>query len=140
MSTTNDNCEPSLLGSLQRPGRPTDSMNTLKIPCEIGQVSDGYHTFDELYEHRCTLFIALMKSHPELAWFSDRHSDGGKLDGWFIAGMTLPTGDVTYHLPVKFIPLAEATGATVMFYGKEWDGHDANDVVQRIQEWCMPTK
>ena len=114
-------------------------MNDLKMPCEIGQVSDGYHTFDELYEHRCTLFLALMKAHPELAWLSEQHSDGEKWDGWFIAGMTLPTGDVTYHLPMKLMPVAEATGAIVMSHGKEWDGHTANDVVQRIQEWCMPT-
>lgn len=32
----------------------------LHIPIDAGKVSDGYHTFDELYEHRCLLFINLV--------------------------------------------------------------------------------
>ena len=27
------------------------------------EASDGYHTFEELYDHRITLFIALCKQH-----------------------------------------------------------------------------
>jgi hypothetical protein len=37
--------------------------NTLILPCPVGQVSDKYHTFDELYHHRQTLFVQLMNSH-----------------------------------------------------------------------------
>ena len=29
----------------------------------VGDMSDGYHTFDELYEHRYWLFLALLKQH-----------------------------------------------------------------------------
>ena len=34
---------------------------------DIGACSDGYHTFDELYEHRNTLFLNLMnlKGHGQ---------------------------------------------------------------------------
>lgn len=31
----------------------------IKLLPNAGEVSDGYHTFDELYEHRVALFIAL---------------------------------------------------------------------------------
>jgi len=111
------------------------TMSTIKIPCEAGEVSDGYHTFNELYEHRCTLFLALMKAHPSLSWISAKHSDGSTWDGWFIAGIKAPTGDTTYHLPSRMWSLACETGAAVLETGMHWDGHTASDVVDRIQAW-----
>ena len=110
-------------------------MNTIQIPCKPGEVSDGYHTFDELYEHRCTLFLALMKAHPTLSWISTKHHDGSAWDGWFVAGIKAPTGDTTYHLPAGMWSLACETGAAVLETGMWWDGHTAADVVKRIQAW-----
>jgi hypothetical protein len=68
---------------------------------DMGEVSDGYHTFNELYEHRITLFITLcnvieaaklngtfsqLNSH--IAWKSKKHSDGEPAygGGWFVLG------------------------------------------------------
>ena len=110
-------------------------MNTLKIPCKTGEISDGYHTFDELYEHRCTLFLALMKAVPEIAWISTLHDDGSSFDGWFIAGMNLATGTVTYHLPVGMWSLACETGAKPLERAPKWDGHTSADVVKCVQTW-----
>lgn len=110
-------------------------MHTIKIPCKPGEVSDGYHTFDELYEHRCTLFLALMKAHPALSWISTKHHDGSGWDGWFIAGIKAPTGDVTYHLPARMWSLACETGAAILETGMWWDGHTPAQVVERIQAW-----
>ena len=115
-------------------------MNSLQIPCEIGQVSDGYHTFDELYKHRCTLFLALIRSAPQLSWISSMHADGSSVEGWFIAGMSLPTGDVTYHLPNEMWALANKTGAKWMKYAPKWDGHTSADVVKRMQAWILQEK
>ncbi len=100
-----------------------------------GEISDGYHTFNELYDHRCTLFLALMKAHPTISWFSTKHDDGSKWDGWFIAGIKAPTGDVTYHLPARMWSLACETGAAVLERGIRWDGHTPVQVVERIQAW-----
>lgn len=110
-------------------------MKTLHIPCDLGEISDGYHTFNELYDHRCTLFLALMASNPALSWISAKHHDGSEWEGWFIAGMELPTGDVTYHLPNSMMGAAMQTGCRVLDCGKEWDGHTAADVVTRLREW-----
>jgi hypothetical protein len=110
-------------------------MNTIQIPCKPGEVSDGYHTFDELYEHRCTLFLALIKAHPTLSWISAKHHDGSAWDGWFVAGIKAPTGDTTYHLPACMWSLACETGAAILETGMWWDGHTAADVVKRIQAW-----
>ena len=51
-------------------------MGSVTIECETGKISDGYHTFDELYAHRCTLFSAVMKSNKHLSWKSFFHDDG----------------------------------------------------------------
>lgn len=110
-------------------------MKTLHIPCDPGEISDGYHTFNELYDHRCTLFLALMASNPALSWMSAKHHDGSEWEGWFIAGMELPTGDVTYHLPNSMMGAAMQTRCRVLDRGKEWDGHTAADVVKRLREW-----
>lgn len=95
--------------------------------------SDGYHTFDELYEHRHALFLALMAAYHALSWISTKHHDGSALDGWFIAGIKLPTGDVSYHLPSRLWSEACATGAAVLKTGMWWDGHTAEQVVDRLK-------
>ena len=93
--------------------------------------------YNELYEHRCTLFLALMQAHPDRSWISKKHHDGTGEDEWFIAGMHLPTGEVTYHLPAHMWSLACYTGAACMERGHPWDGHTSSDVLQRIQSWVI---
>jgi len=96
-----------------------------------GEVSDGYHTFDELYDHRVRLFSSLMRAYPHLSWWSEKHHDGTAWDGWIIAGIDTPAGTVTYHLPVseiKHLPIIASLPV-----GKEWDGHTADDVLERLK-------
>ena len=64
---------------------------------DMGSVSDGYHTFDELYEQRHTLFAALLHMNSFFSFKTWRDDKGEKWDGWFIAGMnTMGT-----HLPMS---------------------------------------
>jgi hypothetical protein len=111
---------------------------------DTSQISDGYHTFAELYEHRHALTLALMKAMPRHFWFSRRHADGELCFGdgeWFIVGAELPdSGKITYHLPMRLWRLAEMTGATELDRGHPWDGHTAADVVNRLKAWasCPP--
>ena len=98
-------------------------------------MSDGYHSFEELYEHRHALFLMLMRSYPALSWFSTRHADGTSLDGWFIAGIKAPTGDITYHLPERLWAEACATGAALFYCGLPWDGHTSEQVLDRLIVW-----
>lgn len=100
---------------------------------------DGYHTFAELYDHRHSLCLALMKTMPELSWYSKRHEDGELCFGneeWFIVGVDLPNGTITYHLPVKLWSIVQKTGARELDTGKHWDGHSPNDVVQRLKQFA----
>lgn len=110
-------------------------MPTLTIPCPTSEVSDGYHTFGELYEHRCLLFVALMKAHPKMAWRSRLHHDGSGEPGWWIGGLHLPTGDISYHLPDWAWPLLDGSGVTTLERAPKWDGHTSTDVLQRLRAW-----
>lgn len=54
------------------------------------KLSDGYHTFEDLYEHRHRLLIALLESQDILdgergcrlssPWKSKKHSDGSEME------------------------------------------------------------
>jgi hypothetical protein len=97
----------------------------------IGQVSDGYHTFDELYAHRFALFLALCRA-LDMGWKSKTHSDGSSYPGWFIAGMTLPmVGDISYHLPLHMWKVTPYL--LELEYAPSWDGHTSNDVIDRLR-------
>jgi hypothetical protein len=61
-------------------------MRKLTTVNEVGKVFGGYHNFDEVYDHRCHLMVALMLAYPKLAWRADKNEDGSKWPGWFTAG------------------------------------------------------
>lgn len=95
-----------------------------------GAISDGYHTFSELYAHRAALFSVVVNSNPEISWKSKQHHDGTMFDGMFIVGMDTEFGQITYHYNIerdwdlfKVKELAKAP---------EWDGHTPSDVVKRL--------
>lgn len=106
-----------------------------------GKQSDGYHTFDELYEHRIILFIALCRTYSEdvteykhiPVWRSKLHSDGTMFNGWFVMGMYKETGkQITYHLPIE--KWEETKFAETLENAPEWDGHTPEDVIFRLRE------
>jgi hypothetical protein len=104
-----------------------------------GDTSDGYHTFNELYEHRYVLFMALMFSlkNQERTWMAKLHQDGTCVDNYFIAGIMLPTGTVSYHLPDRLWTRCVATGCKVLDQAPKWDGHTSNDVISRLNRYCV---
>lgn len=94
---------------------------------DIGEVSDGYHTFNSLYRQRCVLFAALVKAYKDKAWKSRRHSDGELCfgGGWFIVGIETPEGQYTYHYEDNDWDLFECAEVET---APEWDGHTDEDV------------
>lgn len=106
--------------------------STQQTKDSIGQISDGSHTFDELYQHRYALFIALAYKMPHRAWKSRNHQKDGDpmYPGYFIAGISLPTGDISYHLPISFWSVMD--GITTLTNAPEWDGHTPEMVVDRL--------
>lgn len=93
----------------------------------IGEMSDGYHTFNELYHQRMMLFAALVKAYKDKAWKSYKHEDGEPCfgGGWFIVGIDTPEGSYTYHYESKDFDLFDCVELPV---AKHWDGHTEADV------------
>lgn len=101
-------------------------------------LSDGFHTFGDLYEMRCAISAALFNilggfftgTNPVKSW---RHSDGELCfgGGWFIVHATLDNGNISFHYQEKDwdkfkIPEVEKA--------PEWDGHSSYDVMNRLLE------
>lgn len=99
----------------------------------VGDVSDGYHTFNELYDHRNVLFIKLCESltRKYFIWKSKTHSDGTKIEGWFILGIGEEPGlQITYHLPLYLWD--DTPFAITLEKAPAFDGHTSTDVLDRI--------
>lgn len=102
-----------------------------------GNISDGYHTFDELYEHRALLYISLChecRRNPDngrVVWRSKKHSDGTEWLGWFLLGLGVKSGkQITYHLPEKYWKMCDF--ARTVEIAPEFDGHSSEDVLKRL--------
>ncbi len=95
-----------------------------------GEVSDGYHTFNELYHHRAVLFSVICNQHPERAWKSKKHHDGTMYDGMFIVGVETPEGAATYHYDID--PYWDIFHVPEVEYAPEWDGHTPAEAIRRI--------
>lgn len=105
----------------------------LQIQGPRGAISDGYHTFDMLYEMRMALSAAFFNALQEgfdvvKSW---NHADGEKCfgGGWFIIQAKLPAGQISFHYPEKYwdnfkIPEVNTPD--------QWDGHTEDDVINRL--------
>lgn len=102
---------------------------------ETDNVSDGFHTFGELYAHRIELFIALcrqFKNIPGKVWRSRFHSDGSHFDGWFVLGINKSKGNqITYHLPDS--KWCDTEFAELLVQAPLFDGHSPTDVLERLK-------
>lgn len=101
-----------------------------------GEFFDGYHTIDELYDHRITLFIALARERDarfsQEVWRSKVNGDGSVWDGWFVMGIGRAPGDqITYHLPLSRWP--ETEFCETLDKAPDFDGHTSADVIERIK-------
>lgn len=98
---------------------------------DIGELSDGFHTFNNLYEQRAILFAALVKAYKDKSWKSLRHEDGELCfgGGWFIVGIDTPEGSYTYHYENKYWNMFECIGLP---RAKHWDGHTEADAETRL--------
>lgn len=103
----------------------------LKIPeGGIGNLSDGYHTFNELYHHRAVLFSVICNSMPNKAWKSKLHDTGEMYDGMFIVGIETPEGNATYHYDIE--PYWDMFKVKELERAPKWDGHTPQMAIDRI--------
>lgn len=101
------------------------------------EVSDGYHTMHELYQHRMALTVALFHSwyieyghEPEWQIFKSKfHSDGTMFEGYFIVMAIVPSGQISYHYDLKHWDLFKIPEVE---RAPEYDGHTSDDVIERL--------
>lgn len=103
----------------------------LKQSARDGTLSDGYHTFNDLYYQRCVLFATIVNQNKAKAWKSYKHEDGELCfgGGWFIVGIDTTEGSYTYHYENKYWDMFKCAE---LEYGKHWDGHTDKDVTRLL--------
>lgn len=103
---------------------------------DTGQISDGYHTFDELYRYRMLYHAWAVKAWQRAGWpvvKSQRHHDGQLCfgGGWFIVTAQLPSGQVSNHYRTLYWNLFDCP---VVDCAPEWDGHTPQQAADRIEK------
>ena len=138
--------------SLEEAGLPPDT----KLE-RINELSDGYHTYDELYEFRkmynavlfnewCLNYYNYIKAENLGTNFGSkpnpkynvhkswRHNDGELCfgGGWFIVSAMLPTGLISNHYKAEDWDLFKIPEVEKALY--EFDGHTSEDVLNRLKK------
>ena len=111
-----------------------------------GAVSDGFHTFDELYHQRmaynAAFFVFAATNGMYDVHKSRKHSNGQLCFGgvYFVVCAELPTGQITQHYKVNdwdYFPIPERETAN------QWDGHTAGTGLARLKslitDYLTPT-
>lgn len=96
-----------------------------------GEISDGFHTFNELYHHRALLFASLCAVAPKnIVWKSKLHDDGTMFDGMFIVGIQTDEGQATYHYDID--PYWDMFDVPEVQSAPKFDGHTPEIALERI--------
>jgi hypothetical protein len=106
---------------------PSDGINAHEI-------TDGYHTFGELYDHRRALTAVLAASAATGgdSWRSKKHHPDADpmFPGYFIVGIELPTGTITYHY--KLTHWDDFAAVPELEHAPKWDGAGPPETVDRL--------
>lgn len=146
-------------GEKDKPKKIVKAINTIvQILPSASEISDGYHTFDELYEFRklynAVLFNTWANPKPLVEdgvneWFdgyadedfvmydvhkSWKHHDGELCfgGGWFIVVAVLPTGQISNHYKAEDWDLFKIPETECAKY--PFDGHTGQDVIERLKQ------
>lgn len=98
---------------------------TGEVVSDLGEMSDGYHTFNELYYHRMILFATICNQNYDIAWKSWKHHDGTMYDDYFIVGIETSKGQYSYHYHKDYWDIFKCCEHIT---APEWDGHQPSDI------------
>ena len=105
-------------------------------------VSDGHHSFRDLYMHRMALTLALAHSGPGRAWRTKLHhpDDSPMFEGMFLVGIELAEalhddqgGLILYHHKLQYWDLFD--GIPECRHAPKWDGAGPEVTVERLLNW-----
>lgn len=104
----------------------------------VGEIADGYHTFNELYRYRmlynAIAFEGLHFAAGMPVIKSRRHHTGEECFGgeYFIVMAQLPTGQVSNHYPLSDWDLFRVPEVEK---APEYDGHTPNEAADRLEQF-----
>ena len=111
---------------------------------EIRTISDGYHTFEELYDFRLVFNACLFNEWAERGIYkvhkSHKHGDGEECfgGGWFVVMATTPFGQISNHYRDSHGGIFQCEERE---FADDWDGHTAADVADRLRKVsCLPRR
>lgn len=109
-----------------------------ELKFDVSKISDGYHSFEELYEFRkvynAALFNQWAKSGLYQVHKSWKHNDGELAfgGGWFIVVAVLPSGQISNHYEAKDWDLFKIPAEEKALF--LFDGHTSADVLDRLKQ------
>ena len=106
-------------------------------PVDKGEISDGFHTFNELYYYRMLYNAAFFNMLPkEWVHKSKKHNDGEECfgGGWFIVMANLPTGQISNHYELKNWDLFQIPEKE---RADKWDGHTPQEAAERLHKFLL---
>ena len=101
----------------------SDNVNT-------GEITDGYHTFNELYDQRAKMLSVICNVYKDRAWKSLKHADGSMYENMFIFGIDTPAGMATYHMDID--PYWDMFHCEELAVAPEWDKHTPEQAAMRL--------
>ena len=110
---------------------------------DSGDISDGFHTFNELYRYRMlynAAFFNLLAKETNINICKSRyHSDGKPCfgGGWFIVVAELPTGQISNHYDIKYWDLFKIPETDVP---PVYDSHTPGQAADRLEAYILGTE
>ena len=101
-------------------------------------ISDTYHTFGDLYDHRMAFNVALTRaidlfkrddSFDLQTYKSLKHHDGTMFEGMFIVVIESPIGQISYHYNLEHW---DKFKIDVLEKSLPYDGHTPADTIDRL--------
>ena len=111
----------------------------------VGELRDGYHSFNELYRFRMLYNAALFNEWARQGKYdvhrSTSHYEGDECfgGGWFIVVAQLPTGQISNHYELIYWDLFNEVPA-VDKAKHPWDRHNPKDVEARMFNYLLMNK
>lgn len=121
----------------ERSWMPKDKFKNTYVD-SIDKISDGYHTFGELYRYRmlynAALFNTFAANETVPVYKSYKHSDGEDCFGgkWFIVVANLPTGQISNHYENRYWDLFKVPELS---RAPEYDGHTPAEAADRLESY-----
>lgn len=113
------------------------------LDLDTNKISDGYHTFGELYDHRIILYLCLLayiqQDNRFITWYSGTHNDDSQWGGWIVVGVINrdTKEQISYHIPEEYSDALDLLRIQNLEKAPKWDGHTPNDVLKRLTDWFL---